>query len=154
MVGHPAQRHPGVDRRSARLTHARRHWPGLADVPEGWSLAPLTLQQSFVNTYGEEHRSSRRRIAPSFSPRQVEEMRPQVQATADRLIEALAALPPGATAEVRQTLALPLTMTVICDLLFEHLLDLTLAHPGEEPARLPSFIVNGPVDLEIVPHPA
>jgi cytochrome P450 len=94
----------------------RRHWPGLADVPEGWSLAPLTLQQSFVNTYGEEHRSSRRRIAPSFSPRRVEEMRPQVQATTDRLIEALAALPPGATADLRQALALPLTITVICDL--------------------------------------
>jgi cytochrome P450 len=45
----------------------RRHWPGRADVPEGWSLAPLTLQQSFVNTYGEEHRRSRRRIAPSCS---------------------------------------------------------------------------------------
>jgi cytochrome P450 len=38
--------------------------------------------------------------------------------------------------------------------LFKRLPDLTLAHPGEEPARLPSFIVNGPVELEIVPHPA
>jgi cytochrome P450 len=95
---------------------ARRHWPGLADVPEGWSLAPIVLQQSFFNAYGEEHRRSRRRIAPSFSPRRVEEMRPQVQATADRLVEALAALPPGASADVRQGLALPLTMTVICDL--------------------------------------
>jgi len=93
-----------------------RHWPGLADVPEGWSLAPIPLQQSFFNTYGDEHRKSRRRMAPSFSPRRVEQMRPQVQATADRLVEALAALPPGATADVRQTLALPLTMTVICDL--------------------------------------
>ncbi len=95
---------------------ARRHWPGLADLPEGWSLAPIALQQNFFNAYGEEHRRSRRRFAPSFSPRRVERMRPQVQETADRLVEALAALPPGATADVRQTLALPLTMTVICDL--------------------------------------
>ncbi|WP_182886609.1 cytochrome P450 family protein [Microbispora sp. H10885] len=95
---------------------SRRHWPGLADVPEGWSLAALTMQESFFNFYGEEHRRSRRRVAPSFSPRQVERMRPRVQATADRLVKALAALPPGATADVRHALALPLTITVICDL--------------------------------------
>src|SRR4051794_6953953 len=57
----------------------RRHWDGLADMPEGWSLAPIALQQSFFNFYGEEHRKSRRRVAPSFSPRQVERMRPRVQ---------------------------------------------------------------------------
>jgi cytochrome P450 len=95
---------------------ARRHWPGLADVPDGWSLAPFVLLQSFFNAYGEEHRSFRRRIAPSFSPRRVERMRAQVQAAADRLVEALAALPPGATADVRHDLALPLGLTVICDL--------------------------------------
>ncbi|MGW2420987.1 cytochrome P450 family protein [Streptomyces sp. NPDC001709] len=94
----------------------RRHWEGLADMPEGWSLAPIALQQSFFNAYGDEHRRSRRRVAPTFSPRQVEKMRPQVQATADRLVEALAALPPGASADVRKDLALPLTITVICDL--------------------------------------
>ncbi len=94
----------------------RQHWDGVAEMPEGWSLAPIALQQSFFNAYGEEHRRSRRRVAPSFSPRQVERMRPQVQATADRLVEALAALPPGASTDIRQTLALPLTITVISDL--------------------------------------
>ncbi|MET8141396.1 cytochrome P450 [Sphaerisporangium sp. NPDC005288] len=95
---------------------SRRHWPGLADMPEGWPLAPLALQNSFFNFYGEEHRRSRRRVAPSFSPKQVERMRPQVKATADRLVKELAALPPGAVADVRRDLALPLTITVICDL--------------------------------------
>ncbi|TQM00884.1 cytochrome P450 [Actinoallomurus bryophytorum] len=95
---------------------ARRHWPGLADVPEGWPLAPIVFMQSFFNAYGEEHRRFRHRIAPSFSPRRVAQMRPQIQATADHLVEALAALPPGTTVDVRQGLALPLAMTVICDL--------------------------------------
>jgi cytochrome P450 len=95
---------------------ARRHWPGLAEVPKGWPLAPIVLLQSFFNAYGEEHRSLRRRIAPSFSPRRVERIRPQVQANADRLVRALAALPPGVTADARQVLALPLAQTVICDL--------------------------------------
>ncbi|GES23248.1 cytochrome P450 [Acrocarpospora pleiomorpha] len=102
------------DPRVSRDPH--RHWPGLADVPEGWPLATGVLNQSFLNAYGEEHRRSRRRIAPSFSPRRVEQIRPHVQATADRLVEELAVLPPGATADVRQALALPLTMTVITDL--------------------------------------
>jgi 2-hydroxy-5-methyl-1-naphthoate 7-hydroxylase len=38
--------------------------------------------------------------------------------------------------------------------LFEHLPDLALAHPEEEPARLPSFVVNSFASLEIVPRPA
>jgi cytochrome P450 len=38
--------------------------------------------------------------------------------------------------------------------LFKHLPDLALAHPGEEPARVPSFIINGPVGLEVIPQPA
>ncbi|GGN46934.1 cytochrome P450 family protein [Streptomyces fuscichromogenes] len=94
----------------------RRHWPGLDRMPEGWPLAALALQQSFFNFYGEEHRRSRRRVAPTFSPRQVARMRPQVQATADLLIDALAELPPGTVVDVRQALALPLTITVISDL--------------------------------------
>jgi 2-hydroxy-5-methyl-1-naphthoate 7-hydroxylase len=95
---------------------ARRHWPGLAEVTEGWPLAPIVLMQSFFNAYGEEHRRFRRRIAPSFSPRRVGQMRPRIQATADHLVEALAALPPGTAVDVRQALSLPLAQTVICDL--------------------------------------
>ncbi len=94
----------------------RQHWPGLADVPEGWALAPVTLQQNFLNAYGDEHRRLRRRVAPSFAPRRVERMRPQVRATADRLIAAFADLPPGESVDLRRALSLPLTMTVICDL--------------------------------------
>ncbi len=95
----------------------RRHWPGVAELPEGWALAPIALQQNFLNAYGPDHRRLRRSVSPSFAPRRVEGMRPQVQATADRLVSALAALPPGESADVRQALSLPLTMTVICDLL-------------------------------------
>ncbi|MER5769125.1 cytochrome P450 family protein [Streptomyces sp. NPDC001985] len=93
-----------------------RHWPGLADVPEGWSLAVSALMRNFLNSYGDEHRRLRRRMAPSFSPRRVEALRPQIQATADRLADGLAALAPGQSTDVRRALSLPLTMTVICDL--------------------------------------
>ncbi|MFD8480486.1 cytochrome P450 [Kitasatospora sp. NPDC059673] len=94
----------------------RRHWPGRTEVPEGWPLAAIAFQESFLNAYGEEHRRLRRRNAPAFSPQRVERMRPNVQAAADRLVAALAALPPGTSADLRETVAKPLTMTVICDL--------------------------------------
>ncbi|WP_327236597.1 cytochrome P450 [Streptomyces sp. NBC_01317] len=93
-----------------------RHWPGLAEVPEGWPLAVSALMRNFLNAYGEEHRGLRRRMAPSFSPRRVEAMRPRIQTTADRLVDAIDALPPGRSTDIRRALALPLTMTVICDL--------------------------------------
>ncbi|MFJ1752775.1 cytochrome P450 [Kitasatospora sp. NPDC088134] len=137
----------------------RRHWPGAADAPEGWALAAVAFQDSFFNMYGEEHRKARGRIAPAFSPRRVELMRPQVQATADRLVAALGEVPPGAEVDLRQALSLPLTMTVICDLFgvpeemrealghaIDAVLDSTLgpaealAAQGELHARISAFI--------------
>ncbi|MFD8480000.1 cytochrome P450 [Kitasatospora sp. NPDC059673] len=94
----------------------RRHWPGVGEVPDGWVLGSVAFQDSLVNRYGEEHRRARGRIAPSFLPRRVKLMRPQVQETADRLVAALGALAPGEHADLRAALARPLTMTVICDL--------------------------------------
>ncbi|MEV4557675.1 cytochrome P450 [Kitasatospora sp. NPDC049285] len=139
----------------------RRHWPGVADVPEGWALGPVAFQDSFANTHGAEHHRARGRIAPAFSPRRVEAMRPQVQATADRLVEAIGALPPGERVDLRQALSLPLTMTVICDLFgvpeylraaighaIDTLLDSTLAPPemlaaqAELHDRLSEFIAH------------
>ncbi|MBD0671670.1 cytochrome [Streptomyces sp. CBMA156] len=91
----------------------RKHWPGLASVPEGWPMGPIAFQQNFFNLYGAEHRSARRRMAPSFAPRRVSALRPGIEAMAAALVGALA---PGEAVDIRRALALPLTMTVICDL--------------------------------------
>ncbi|MET8543067.1 cytochrome P450 [Kitasatospora sp. NPDC004799] len=94
----------------------RKHWPGLAEVPAGWPMGPIAFQQNFFNLYGDEHRTARRRMAPSFAPRRVAALRPGIEATAAALLGALRALRPGEAVDVRRALALPLTMTVICDL--------------------------------------
>ncbi|MFF1906515.1 cytochrome P450 [Kitasatospora sp. NPDC058218] len=94
----------------------RKHWPGLADVPEGWPLAPLALQQTFFNLYGSEHRAARRRMTPSFAPRRVSALRPGIEATAAGLVGAIGRLGPGEAVDIRRALSLPLTMTVVCDL--------------------------------------
>ncbi|MFD9692767.1 cytochrome P450 [Kitasatospora sp. NPDC059088] len=95
---------------------ARRHWPGLAAVPEGWPMGPIAFQQNFFNRYGDEHRSARRRMATSFSPRRVSALRPRIEATTAALVGALGELAPGQAVDLRRALSLPLTMTVICDL--------------------------------------
>lgn len=102
------------DRRVSR--DFRQHWPGRADVPDDWPLAVLTLQKGIFNAYGPAHRRLRRTIAPWFSPQRVEELRPQVQSAADRLIADLAATAPGEPVDLRHALSLPLAMRVICDL--------------------------------------
>ncbi|MFE6055972.1 cytochrome P450 [Kitasatospora sp. NPDC056446] len=93
-----------------------KHWPGLAEVPEGWPMGPIAFQQNFFNRYGDEHRSARRRMTPSFSPRRVSALRPGIEATTAALVGAFEALGPGEAVDVRRALSLPLTMTVICDL--------------------------------------
>ncbi|MFJ1937684.1 cytochrome P450 [Kitasatospora sp. NPDC088160] len=94
----------------------RKHWPGLAAVPEGWPMGPIAFQQNFFNRYGDEHRSARRRMAPSFSPRRVSALRPGIEATTTALVGAFRDLAPGEAVDIRRALSLPLTMTVICDL--------------------------------------
>jgi 2-hydroxy-5-methyl-1-naphthoate 7-hydroxylase len=95
----------------------RRHWPGVSELPEGWPMATVGLQQNFFNAYGEEHRRLRGRVTPAFSPRRVERLRPMVQEIADGLVEKLAATAPGQAVDLRHALSLPLTMSVICELL-------------------------------------
>ncbi|MEU3571584.1 cytochrome P450 [Kitasatospora sp. NPDC036755] len=94
----------------------RKHWPGLAELPEGWPMGPIALQENFFNLYGAEHRSGRRRMAPSFAPRRVAALRPGIAATTAGLVGALGALGPGEAVDIRRALSLPLTMSVICDL--------------------------------------
>ncbi|MEV7598978.1 cytochrome P450 [Kitasatospora sp. NPDC089797] len=94
----------------------RRHWPALAEVPQGWPMGPIAFQQNFFNRYGDEHRSARRLMAPSFSPRRVSALRPGIEATAAALVDAFRTLDPGEAVDVRRALSLPLAMTVICDL--------------------------------------
>lgn len=81
-------------------------------------MGPPAPQQNFFNLHGEEHRFTRRRTAPSFSPRRVSTLRPRIEATTAALVGALRTLGPGEAVDLRRALPLPLPlpMTVICDL--------------------------------------
>ncbi|MGW7097893.1 cytochrome P450 family protein [Streptomyces sp. NPDC054838] len=62
------------------------------------------------------HTRLRRLVAREFTARRMESMRPRVQAITDELLDAMAARPER-TGDLIRTLAFPLPMTVICELL-------------------------------------
>ncbi|MEV6330470.1 cytochrome P450 [Streptomyces sp. NPDC051909] len=62
-----------------------------------------------------EHNTQRRMLIPSFAVRRIEGMRPRIQATVDRLVDAMEAA--GPPAELVGAFALPVPSIVICDLL-------------------------------------
>ncbi|MEU7028139.1 cytochrome P450 [Streptomyces sp. SBR177] len=62
-----------------------------------------------------EHNVQRRMLIPSFTVRRIEAMRPRIQATVDRLVDAMEEA--GPPAELVGAFALPVPSIVICDLL-------------------------------------
>lgn len=62
-----------------------------------------------------EHNRQRRMLIPSFSVKRMAAMRPQIQETVDRLIDAMTAR--GTRAELVSSFALPVPSMVICSLL-------------------------------------
>ncbi|WP_181798651.1 cytochrome P450 [Streptomyces sp. WELS2] len=100
---------------------ARRHWrlwPELDRHPSwGW-MANWVGVVNMLTTYGTDHTRLRRLVAPSFTHRRTEAMRSRVAALTDELLEALeAAGTGGGVADLRDGLAHPLPMRMICELL-------------------------------------
>ncbi|SEO40897.1 cytochrome P450 family protein [Actinacidiphila rubida] len=100
----------------------RRHWslwPQVAENPSwGWILGWVGVV-NMLSTYGEDHTRLRRLVAPSFTARRTEAMRPRVEAITAGLLDALeaaGAAAPGAPVDLRAALAYPLPMRMICEL--------------------------------------
>ncbi|MFJ6571861.1 cytochrome P450 [Streptomyces sp. NPDC091292] len=64
---------------------------------------------------GPEHRTQRSRLIPSFTVKRIDTLRPRIQETVDRLLDAMEAQ--GPTAELVNAFALPVPSMVICALL-------------------------------------
>jgi cytochrome P450 len=83
---------------------------------------PLASGTVMLNTDPPVHTRLRRLIAREFTPRRVEAMEPRVRALADGMLDAMAARP-GRRADLVESLAFPLPITVICELLGVPFLD-------------------------------
>ncbi|GAA2267646.1 MULTISPECIES: cytochrome P450 [Kitasatospora] len=95
---------PRFSRQAATRPGAPRFMPGVEGDPE-----------SIVSKDAPDHTRLRKLVAPAFTARRIAGMRPGVQRTVDRLLDAMAE--GGAEADVVPGLAGPLPITTICDLL-------------------------------------
>ncbi|MET8826312.1 cytochrome P450 [Streptomyces sp. NPDC004610] len=98
---------------------ARLHWnlwPQFADHPAwGWIL-PWSAMDNMLATYGSQHARLRRLAAPSFTSRRTDALRPHVEAAVTELLDSLAARDDDGPVNLIETLAYPLPMRLICQL--------------------------------------
>ncbi|GAA2393023.1 cytochrome P450 [Streptomyces glaucosporus] len=114
MTGHEYVRRLAGDRRVSR--DPRRHWPELERIPQDWALNVWVRVVSAFTSYGEEHRRLRSMIAPSFTPRRTEALRPRVREIVDGLITDLGTADPGEPVDLRARFAYIIPNEVICEL--------------------------------------
>ncbi|MET8468817.1 cytochrome P450 [Streptomyces sp. NPDC006422] len=97
----------------------RKHWslwPEVGDHPEwGWVLGWVGVV-NMLSTYGEDHTRLRKLVAPSFTARRTELMRPRVEKITEELLSALDGAEPGTDVDLRPTYANQLPMQLICEL--------------------------------------
>jgi cytochrome P450 len=88
-----------------------------ASVPGAPTLTPGISSQSdnMLNMDPPGHTRLRRLVAGPFTARMVEQRRPRIQEIADGLVDAMVAQ--GPPADLVEALAMPLPITVVCDLL-------------------------------------
>jgi len=72
------------------------------------------INKNMLNSDPPEHTRLRRLVSQAFTPRRIEAMRPRVVHTVNRLVDAIA---PAGHAELMAEFALPLPVSIICDLL-------------------------------------
>lgn len=101
----------------------RRHWrlwPEVGEHPSwGWILGWVGVV-NMLSTYGADHTRLRKLVAPSFTQRRTELMRPRVEAITTALLDALddggAGGAGGEVVDLKAGFAHPLPMRMICEL--------------------------------------
>jgi cytochrome P450 len=121
-----------------------KHAVTLPDAPR---LLPIAKgSQSMVTMDAPEHTRLRRLVSRDFTPRRIQLLRPRIEEVCEQLVDALCA--GGETADAVTALALPLPITVICELLgvpveeqeqFRDTGDrfMSVARPGADPEEGP-----------------
>ncbi|MDF3301381.1 cytochrome P450 family protein [Streptomyces tropicalis] len=98
-----------------------RHFTALHEgrIAEGWPLRTFATVRGMTTADGADHRRLRSLVSRAFTTRRVAELRPDVEALTDRLLDGLegAAAAGRGVADLRRHFAMPLPMGVIGELL-------------------------------------
>ncbi|MCO1582092.1 cytochrome P450 [Crossiella sp. SN42] len=87
----------------------------LKDAPEGTPQFTEQLAGHMLNSDPPQHTRLRKLVAKAFTPRRVEQLRPRIEQITTELLDRVAA--GGEVVDLMETLAFPLPVTVICELL-------------------------------------
>ncbi|MFG2145484.1 cytochrome P450 [Streptomyces sp. NPDC048696] len=106
VVGHEEARAALADPRLSK------DWRDFGD----WEYEDTPVSANMLESDPPRHTRLRKLVAREFTPRRIEALRPRVQEITDGLLDTMLAAP-GRRADLVDSLAFPLPMTVICELL-------------------------------------
>ena len=97
----------------------RQHWPAFynGEIPADWPLLPWVGVDNMFTAYGADHRRLRKIVAPGFTHRRTTALQPRIGEITTELLDELAATPAGTAVDLRERLAYPLPIRVICELM-------------------------------------
>lgn len=95
---------------------ARKHWPGLEAVPEGWPLAPFLISPSVLNAYGSDHRRLRDVMEGAFTPARLDALGANLEKRMQAHLASLGTSGSGAVVDVRADYARVIAGGTLCDL--------------------------------------
>jgi 2-hydroxy-5-methyl-1-naphthoate 7-hydroxylase len=124
----------------------RQHWPAYAagEIPQDWQLFSWISVNNMFTAYGGDHRRLRRLVSPAFTARRISALRPRIAEIAAGLLDSLAQVPAGGTADLREAYAYPVPLQVITEL---------FGVPEEQQPRL-RRVVDGVFDTNLTPEQA
>ncbi|WP_280497670.1 cytochrome P450 family protein [Nocardia asiatica] len=98
---------------------AKQHWPAFVngEIPQDWPLFLWVAVNNMFTAYGADHRRLRKLVAPAFTHRRTQAMRPMIEQIAADLLAELAVTPRGEAVDLREGFAYPLPIQVISALM-------------------------------------
>ncbi|MFB4278000.1 cytochrome P450 [Nonomuraea sp. MTCD27] len=99
------------------MSRELHHWNARHTMPPGTAIDRIVTDTSMLNAEGERHRRLRMPLTAAFSQRRLNGLRPRIEELTARLIDRLAAMPPGEPVDLRLEFAYPLPREVISELI-------------------------------------
>ncbi|MGW4068865.1 cytochrome P450 family protein [Nocardia grenadensis] len=125
---------------------AHRHWPAMhtGEIPQDWVMWPWVAVSNLLTAYGDDHRRLRKLVAPAFTHRRTQSLRPRIEAITAELLDDIATTPADRAVDLRDRFACALPIRVIGEL---------MGVPAELSAALRTY-AGGTLDTTLTPEQA